>query len=92
MPCPAEIYFTRAPPPISPRILPIAIRGAESIRGAARSEPPAAARGRDESGNILETEYGLCEYSDSQGLLLQEMPENAEASRHPICLHIFNTG
>ena len=26
---------------------------------------------RDDDGNVLSTEYGLCEYADSQGIHLQ---------------------
>jgi len=38
---------------------------------------------RDDDGNLLSTEYGFCEYLDSQGLHLQEMPENTEVGQLP---------
>jgi DNA replication licensing factor MCM3 len=32
---------------------------------------------RDEAGNLLTTEYGLCKYRDNQTISIQEMPENS---------------
>ncbi|KAJ1569323.1 MCM DNA helicase complex subunit, partial [Nowakowskiella sp. JEL0078] len=37
----------------------------------------------DENGNILTTEYGLCQYRDYQTISLQEMPERAPAGLLP---------
>jgi len=46
---------------------------------------------RDEQGNLLTTEYGLCEYTDSQGLHLQEAPENSEVGQLPRAVDIMVT-
>eukprot|EP00960_Hanusia_phi_P012704 371536-Hanusia_phi.AAC.2 len=46
---------------------------------------------RDDDGNLLTTEYGLCEYSDSQALHLQEMPENAEVGQLPRSVDVLVT-
>lgn len=38
---------------------------------------------KDPEGNLLETEYGMCEYMDHQTLTLQEMPERAPPGQLP---------
>ena len=46
---------------------------------------------RDDEGNLLTTEYGLCEYADSQGLHLQEMPESTEVGQLPRSVDVLVT-
>lgn len=38
---------------------------------------------RDENGNLLVTEYGMCDYKDHQTLSMQEVPENAAPGQLP---------
>ncbi|EFA84853.1 MCM family protein [Heterostelium album PN500] len=44
---------------------------------------------KDAAGNPLVTEYGLCEYKDSQCLTIQEMPECSPAGQLPRSIEIF---
>jgi DNA replicative helicase MCM subunit Mcm2 (Cdc46/Mcm family) len=39
---------------------------------------------KDDDGNLLETEYGLSKYRDSQTLTIQEMPEKAPTGKSEI--------
>ncbi|CAN6359738.1 unnamed protein product [Urochloa humidicola] len=38
---------------------------------------------RDDNGNLLVTEYGMCEYKDHQTLSMQEVPENSAPGQLP---------
>lgn len=38
---------------------------------------------QDDNGNLLVTEYGLCQYKDHQTLSIQEVPENAAPGQLP---------
>ncbi|KMZ58283.1 DNA replication licensing factor MCM3-like protein [Zostera marina] len=38
---------------------------------------------RDDNGNLLVTEFGLCEYKDHQTLAMQEVPENSAPGQLP---------
>mmetsp|Transcript_27203 Transcript_27203/g.59413 ORF Transcript_27203/g.59413 Transcript_27203/m.59413 type:complete len:877 (-) Transcript_27203:705-3335(-) len=38
---------------------------------------------KDDHGNLLTTEYGLCQYKDSQMIAVQELPETAPAGQLP---------
>mmetsp|Transcript_7966 Transcript_7966/g.29120 ORF Transcript_7966/g.29120 Transcript_7966/m.29120 type:complete len:741 (-) Transcript_7966:407-2629(-) len=43
---------------------------------------------RDENGNLLTTEYGLCSYRDYQSINVQEMPESAPPGQLPCSIDV----
>ena len=44
---------------------------------------------KDEQGNALETEHGLCQYKDYQTVVLQEMPERAKVGQLPRSIELI---
>lgn len=44
---------------------------------------------KDEDGNPLETEHGLCQYKDYQTVILQEMPERAKVGQLPRSIELI---
>eukprot|EP00658_Telonema_sp_P-2_P046986 TRINITY_DN3540_c0_g1_i2.p1 TRINITY_DN3540_c0_g1~~TRINITY_DN3540_c0_g1_i2.p1 ORF type:complete len:295 (-),score=75.54 TRINITY_DN3540_c0_g1_i2:103-987(-) len=46
---------------------------------------------KDDNGNLLETEYGLSTYSDTQKLVVQEMPERSPPGQLPCSVQITVT-
>ncbi|KAJ1702395.1 hypothetical protein LUZ63_002174 [Rhynchospora breviuscula] len=44
---------------------------------------------RDDHGNLLVTEYGLCEYKDHQTLSMQEVPENSAPGQLPRTIDVI---
>uniref|UniRef100_A0A2P2I2G5 DNA replication licensing factor MCM3 n=1 Tax=Hirondellea gigas TaxID=1518452 RepID=A0A2P2I2G5_9CRUS len=44
---------------------------------------------KDDDGNLLETEYGLCTYKDHQSITIQEMPEKSPAGQLPRSIDVM---
>ncbi|KAK9153284.1 hypothetical protein Sjap_000764 [Stephania japonica] len=44
---------------------------------------------RDDNGNLLVTEYGLCKYKDHQTLSMQEVPENSAPGQLPRTIDVI---
>lgn len=44
---------------------------------------------KDDAGNLLETEFGLSTYKDSQFVTIQEMPESAPLGQLPRSLEVY---
>jgi DNA replication licensing factor MCM3 len=58
------------------------------VRGRVRMPTNGAMPREDENGNILETEFGLCQYKDYQVVTLQEMPERARVGQLPRSIEV----
>lgn len=54
------------------------------IYGGGEATSRAAYPTKDDEGNPLETEYGLCEFKDHQVFTIQELPEKAPPGDYPI--------
>ncbi len=87
---PAFRALRPAPAPLTPPLLPLPARrsvftsqeyrDATSLAGTATGSVYPT---KDDHGNVLTTEYGLCKYRDSQSITLQETPETAPAGQLP---------
>eukprot|EP00897_Mesotaenium_endlicherianum_P007885 jgi/Mesen1/7124/ME000369S06456 len=44
---------------------------------------------KDDQGNLLVTEYGLCKYKDHQSIAIQEMPENSPPGQLPRSIEVI---